>query len=290
MTLGDLGVDWERAQDALRAEVSRVTALLRSVRHPTARAVGEWNLVEVALHLSQAWIAVPALARGDLCRIYEVLPNLAGTAGESLLADLWDLGPIAMDAVRADPERNPAVLADRIEARAKEFFDECSGRAPEELRPWLVEGTSVPLSTLTCHLLNETVMHGSDIARADRRQWPIDPAQARMVLLGFLAPVLAVLDPHTMVVPAKAAGLEATYDVRLRGGGAFHLVFTDGGVRVEEPSSRPVDCHVLADPVSLLQVMWGRQSQWSAIATGKLLAWGRRPWLGPKLRTVMRNV
>ncbi len=287
--VGDLGVDWGQAQDALRAEVSRVTTLLRSARDPTARAVGEWNLAEVAMHLSQAWVTVPALARGDLSRIYEVLPNGAGPAGGLPLPDLWDLGGMTIEAVRADPERDLGVLADRIEARALAFFDECTGREGEEVRPWLVQGTSVPLSTLTCHLLNETVMHGADIARAERRPWRIDPAHARLVLLGFLAPVLGVLDPRTMLDPAKAAGLRATYHVRLRGGGGFHLVFDGGGVRVETPSSRPVDCHVLADPVALLQVMWGRQSQWAAIATGKLLAWGRRPWLGPKLRTVMRN-
>ncbi|MDP9441435.1 MAG: hypothetical protein M3P34_04490 [Actinomycetota bacterium] len=50
--VGDLGVDWGQAQDALRAEVSRVATLLRSARHPTAPAVGEWNLAEVAMHLS----------------------------------------------------------------------------------------------------------------------------------------------------------------------------------------------------------------------------------------------
>jgi hypothetical protein len=36
-------------------------------------------------------------------------------------------------------------------------------------------------------------------------------------------------------------------------------------------------------------VVWARQSQWSAIGKGKLLAWGRKPWLGPQLRDFMRN-
>ena len=73
------------------------------------------------------------------------------------------------------------------------------------------------------------------------------------------------------------------------GGGRFHFVFDNGSVRVEEPSSRRVDCHVSADPVAFLMVVWARQSHWTAIATGKLIAWGRKPWLGPQFRALMRN-
>jgi hypothetical protein len=285
----DFGVDWGRAQDALRTEVSRVTALLRSVRNPGAPAVGEWNLAELAMHLSQVWLAVPGLARRDLSRVYEVLPAWAGTAGESLIGDLWDLGGLTMDGVRGDPERDPRVLADRIEARAEEFFAECAGRSADEPHPWLVQGVAVPLCTLTCHLLNETVMHGGDLARADGRPWPVEPSHAAMVVLGFLVPILAALDPRALVVPQKAAGVRATYDVRVRGAGAFHLLFEDGALQVALPAARRVDCHISADPVALLHVMWGRESQWKVVATGKLLAWGRRPWLGPRLRTMIRN-
>jgi hypothetical protein len=36
-------------------------------------------------------------------------------------------------------------------------------------------------------------------------------------------------------------------------------------------------------------VAWSRQSQWSAIAKGKLLAWGRKPWLGPRFKGLIWN-
>ena len=44
-----------------------------------------------------------------------------------------------------------------------------------------------------------------------------------------------------------------------------------------------MDCHVSADPVALLLVSYGRRSQWVPVLTGKLLAWGRKPWLGLRL-------
>ena len=137
--------------------------------------------------------------------------------------------------MKSDPERDPAVLADRIEERAEEYFGECVGHSPDESRPWLVEGTTVPLSALTCQLLNETVMHGYDIAHAAGRTWRIEPTHAAMVMRQFLVPVLQTVDPRTFVSAKKAAGLQATYQLHLRGGERFNFVFNDGSLRVESP-------------------------------------------------------
>ncbi|MGH3536214.1 MAG: SCP2 sterol-binding domain-containing protein [Pseudonocardiaceae bacterium] len=282
-------VEWDRAQDALRKEVRRVTALLRSVRDPDAPAVGQWSLAEVAMHLSQVWVVVPGLARHDLSRIYAVMPSLAGAGGDSLIEDMWELGDVTSLGVRSDLERDPGVLADRIESRAKEYFRECAGRTADERLPWMVEGSTVRLANLTGHLLNETVMHGADIARADGRKWRIDPARAAMVVSGFVIPVIAALDPRALVNTDRAAGLRATYELRIRGGDRFRLVFDNGALRIEKPSPRRVDCYISADPVAFLKIVWGRQSQWPAIARGQVLAWGRKPWLGPRFRVLLRN-
>ncbi|MBV8541196.1 MAG: hypothetical protein JO063_02840 [Pseudonocardiales bacterium] len=263
-----------------------MTTLLRSIRDPEPHAVGRWSLGEVAMHLSQAWIVVPGLAGHDLSRAYEVLPSLAG---DSLIGDMWELGETTILGVRSDPERRPSVLADRIEARAREYLSECVGADPDAPRPWLVQGATVRQSTLTYHLLNETVMHGGDIAHAAGRPWPIEPAHAAMVLGRFIVPVVQALDPRAMVDAEQATGLRVTYDLRIRGGDRFYFVFDDGVLRIEDPSPRKVDCHLSADPVAMLMVLWNRRSQWSAIARGKLLAWGRKPWWGPRFRTLIRN-
>ncbi|MGH3919740.1 MAG: SCP2 sterol-binding domain-containing protein [Pseudonocardiaceae bacterium] len=142
---------------------------------------------------------------------------------------------------------------------------------------------------MTYHLLSETIMHGYDIAHAAGRKWRIEPARAAMVLGRFNAPIAQALAPRAFVNGAKAAGVQVTYDVRIRGGDSFYFIFDDGELRVEEPSSRRVDCHISADPVAMLMVFWSRQSQWTAIAKGKLMAWGRKPWLGPQFRALMRN-
>ena len=281
--------DWQQSQEALHQEVKRVTALLRSVRDPAAPAVGQWNISELAMHLSQAWLAVPGLARGDLSRLYEVIPSIADVAGDSLMRNIWELGDITMLGVRSDPERDPAVLADRIEQRAEEYLAECENYSPDELRPWFVEGTRVPVWTLTGHLLNETLMHGYDIARADGRKWRIKPPHAATVIRHLFVPVLQELGPSILVDGEKAAGLRATYDLRIRAGDRLHFIFDDGQVRVEEPAAGKVDCHISADPVAFMMIFWGRKDQWSAIASGKLMAWGRKPWLGFRFKSLIRH-
>jgi uncharacterized protein (TIGR03083 family) len=281
--------DWHQGQDALRDEVARVTALLRSIQDPGPSAVGQWNLGEVAVHLAQVWMGLPGLARQNLSRVYEAVPDLAGVAGDSLVRDLWDLGDMTTHAVRSDSERDLGVLADRIEAQAAEYFSECVGADPDAPRPWMVEGTTVRLSTLTYHLLSETLMHSYDIAHAAGRPWRIEPAHAAMAAGRFLIPAIQALGPQALVNSAKAAGVRATYDIRIRRGDSFHFIFDDGSLEIAEPSSRRVDCHISADPVALLMVFWCRQSQWTAIATGKLMAWGRKPWLGPQFRGLIRN-
>ncbi len=269
-------LDWQRSQDALRDEVGRVTTLLRSLRDPgTAAVVGQWNVAEVALHLSQVWLGIPGLPRGDLSAVDELIPDRAAAAGDSLVRDIAELGEVTTRLVRADPERDLGALADRIEAHAKEYFADCARQSPDELRPWLIASVTLPLAVFTCHLLNETIVHGYDIARAAGQPWRINPAHAIMLMDRFFIPVIHGAPPRALVNPLTAAGVRASFDVRIRGGDRFYFVFDHGTLRVETPSARRVDCHLSADPVAFLLVFWHRKSQWTAIAKGQLMAWGR---------------
>jgi uncharacterized protein (TIGR03083 family) len=267
-------VDWAEARVALEEAVERLVALLRSVRDPEAPVLGSWNVAELAAHLSHAFDVVPALARHDR---------------ESLIAELSELARATTDLVADDDERDLDRLADRIAERAKEFLSWSSTAVPTDLGPWLVEGRGVTISMLTCHLLNEAVIHGYDIATAAGRPWKIDRHQATLIIEGFLLHVFRVVPPTALVDQERAASVKACYEIRLRGGSRFCLVFDRGEMRVEPASSRPVDCHLSVDPAAFLLVTWGRISQWRAIPKGQLLAWGRRPWLGLQMRSFVRN-
>jgi len=267
-------VDWIQARASLEVAATRVAELLRTVRQPEAPALGEWNVAQLATHLSHAFDVVPGLARGTQA---------------SPLGKLWDLAGLTTGFVGEDPERDLGALAERIETRAAAFLKATAGSSADDSRPWLIKGTAVPLTVLTCHLLNESVIHGYDIAKADGRPWPIDRTAAALIFEGFILPVFQTVDPHDLVDQERAAGRHLRYDIRLRGAGSFSMVFDDGAVTIEGPSTEKVDCHLSVDPAAFLLVAWGRISQWQAIPKGQLLAWGRRPWLGLQLRGMLRN-
>lgn len=83
---------------------------------------------------------------------------------------------------------------------------------------------------------------------------------------------------HLFLDPARARR-DATFELRLRTGPSFVLRFSDGALRVGPGRARDADCRISADPASLLPVLYQRQSQWGAIARGRLFAFGQRPWL-----------
>lgn len=65
------------------------------------------------------------------------------------------------------------------------------------------------------------------------------------------------------------------------GGARFGVTFTDGAVTVSpRPPARP-DCTIAIEPVTFFLMALGRTDPQGAMARGRVLAWGRRPWLAP---------
>jgi len=267
-------VDWHEARAALGEATARLTALLRSVERPDAPALSQWDVAGLAAHLTHAFATVPQLADGTAA---------------APLRDLWELSDLTAGLVDDEPERDLAVLAQLIDDRLARFLEASAAGGADAPCGWLVDGASLTVVTLTCHLLNEAVVHSHDIATAVDRPWVTDPRHAALIFEGFLLAIFQALDPRTFVDQDRAAGLHACYDVRLRSAGRFFLVFADGAMTVEAPSSRRVDCHLSVDPAAFLLVAWARISQWQAIPRGQLLTWGRRPWLGLRLRSLLRS-
>jgi hypothetical protein len=208
--------------------------------------------------------------------------------GGNVLDELTDLSRLSGMMVEGEGRRPLGQLADRIDASVGEFLATTEAADPDGTHSWLFRGTELPLSTLTCHMLNELTVHGRDLATAVGVPWPIDRSHAALIVLGFVFPALHTLGP-AVVVQEKAATVRARFEVRLRGDGRAWLRFSDGDFSVEGSPQGPVDCHLAVDPEAFLLVAWGRINQWQAIPKGQLLAWGRRPWLGLQMRSWLRN-
>jgi hypothetical protein len=265
-------VDPVEARRAIAAMGARVSALVRCINHPEAPALGEWDTTDVAVHLSHGIDIITSLARGT----------------SPMSDDLWDLMKLMPMLVTGETERDLGAIATRIDASVAALLSVLRDTPGDPSRQWVVGGVDFPLSTIACHALNELVVHGGDLARADGAPWLVERHHATLVLRGFMFPVLGALG-RAMVEQKAAAGVKATYHVTLRGGGEAYLRFDDGDLAVSDDPLGPVDCHLSVDPAAFLAVAWARTTQWPPILKGKLFAYGRKPWLGLKLRSLLRN-
>jgi uncharacterized protein (TIGR03083 family) len=268
-------VDWAAARTAVARAGPRITDLLRVATKPDAPALGKWDLTQVATHLSHTVDAVSAMTVG----------------GGNLIPDIAGLPVLSQVMLDGEGRRPLPELADRIDASVERFLaamEEAAAAAGDTSHSWVVQGTEMPLSTLTCQVLNELTVHGRDIALAEGVPWPIDREHASLILQGFVFPSLHTLG-RAMVIQEVAGTKRARFEVALRGDGRACLVFDRGDLSVEATPQGKVDCKLSVDPEAFLLVAWGRISQWSAIPKGQLLASGRKPWLGPQMRSWLRN-
>jgi uncharacterized protein (TIGR03083 family) len=239
--------------------------LLRSGADPAVRIPGAtWSVGESAAHLALANLLMADLARGVERPYGNGAPAGLAAANEESLAGY--------------PERDPLVLADAIVGPARDFAATCAARPAAE--PTDTPLGPMDLGTLASYLLTHMLGHGWDLARALGRPHMLDPER-----VGLAVPFLLTAMPRVLNARA-AAGRSARYRIVLRGGGpCFGVVLTDGAVTVSPEAPARPDCTIATEPVTFLLMALGRCSPTAAIARGRILAWGRRPWLAPAFPT-----
>jgi uncharacterized protein (TIGR03083 family) len=259
-------MEFDRICSVIDELSARVAGMIRAAPDPSAPAVGEWSLKELAAHLA---------AMAGLQRSY--------AAGEgSPVRSFEGIAAFNEERLRGHAAEELPQLADRIEGGMKETVEELRGAGAERVVPW-IGGVQITTGDLAGIILGELLVHGHDVARAAGGSWSIDPAHANVVF-----EAVAPLMPH-YVDEDEARGFSGTFDVRMRGGPRRLLVFDDGRLSIEEPDGRSVDCHISADPTAFLLVGYGRMGPVAPALTGKMLAWGRRPWLGFKLPRLLKQ-
>jgi len=263
------GILPEGLGQAIRESARDIAALLRTVTDTTVHVPGsEWTVGEAAAHLAQANELMTGLAQGHERPYGDGTPQSLAAANERALA--------------AFGERRAQPLADMIVQQADLFLDAVAEAVAEGTADRTVATPLGPMrqSVLASYLLTHMLGHGYDLARALGRPHMID-----RVRVGLCVPFLMTAMPR-VANTAATAGLTVRYALRLRGGPAFGVTFTDGTVDVTpRPPDRP-DCTILTEPVTFLLMALGRRTPWRAIARGQVLAWGSRPWLALRFPTL----
>ena len=248
---------------------SRISSLIRSIPDPGAPALGVWTKGQLAAHITHVYEV-------DLDLLNEVPPPLD---------DLADLSELTQSKVRDEAVCDPVALADRVDRAAASFLAVAREMHGAEPRLW-VGGVRVTASVLACHIVNESMVHGLDLAGGS---WKTERRDARLAFEGFICPMYRSLGrPSFAVHPEKGAGVRATYDIRVRGGGRWFFVFENGGLLIEEPSDRPVDCHLAADPRAIMLLAWHRVGLAGPVLKLQVFPWGRRPWLAFRLPGLLK--
>jgi uncharacterized protein (TIGR03083 family) len=250
--LGDLG--------------SRFTALVRAIARPGDRTHGlEWTLAETAAHVLQTYRYYESAGRGEVVADIEPNESIPGHVARKNVEE-----------IAAEPERDPGRLADGIDAAVEHFIAWAKEAGPDRVASFS-SGYSMDLPTTVCTLIGELVMHGYDIARTLDRPWKVDPKDAVLAVYATTAALPLAFDEDA------ASGVGAHAEVRLRGAVPFSIRIEDGRVWSESPGVGRPDVRLSADPMSYLLVGFGRSGLWPLAARGKLLAWGRKPWVMAQL-------
>lgn len=243
---------------ALVRSAEKLASVLRRISDPTPKAIGTWSIGETANHVAGSHEYFLAAARG--VATLESLDEVEAGNARSLAED---------------PERNPSVLADRLETGVRELVS--YARTVDDnpaVAPFI--GVEVPLSTLLAIELGEVLVHGYDIARAAGLPWTIEPSDALVAHREFLALLPYLLDKN------RSAGARVNAELRIRGMEPVLVSVHDGTLELEKETSQRVDFTMSVEPSVYLLMYFNRVDPLSQVLRGKLLVWGRRPW---KIRT-----
>jgi uncharacterized protein (TIGR03083 family) len=252
----------------IKTVAGSIAELVRSLPDTSVQIPGSsWSVGEAAAHLVTTQELYNEGLKGQSSPYGNGQITTFAAVNAQLLAD--------------SPERDGATLAAMLVDRTHSFLEQSATYSVQHQIHYHFGTMDLP--TWTSYMLFHLLMHGWPIAKALGQPSPLKPAHTDLTV-----PFLKAVLPRVFNKEA-ARELRACLEVRLRGGRRFVVQFNDGSVTVEDVPTRQVDCYLSADPVVFFLVTAGLVSQWGPIAQGKLVAWGRKPWLALRFKTFFPN-
>lgn len=266
---------WAVAREAVRDIGDRFAELVLAAPDPGAMATADWTIMDTAAHVTAiAWTYTALVVSDDIA-----LP-VPGSAENLLTTTVYNIHAGMNTALRHGyPQRDPREVLGRLSSSIDEVLALTAAADPARTVTWL-GGSKLPVAGMLAHLVNEMLVHGSDIARRTGAPWPITQEHAALFIELFLVEIIrnglgGILEDGKPPRPGRIA-----VEFRSAYTRPVTIVLENGAVSVEEPS-RDNDVRLYFLPATLSLVLFHRLSMPRAAMTGALRVWGPRPWLLP---------
>ena len=248
----------------LRTMARRFAGLLRHVALGSTPVPGmRWTVGELGAHVVQSGV--------DALGVVDGRPSAYQGVGFDPATD--------EKLVTALPERDPGRLADLVDSSYAALVEALVDVPEDSKLPVAVTYTPPSLRAI---LALDFMLHGGQIAEAVSQTFEVPPEMMR-TCVALVLPALAD--------PAASRGLTATFSLRLRGASPLALGWKDGRLWVDDGGpGGGTDCVISADPRAFLLQGIGLYPQWKLALTGRVVSWGRKPWLALRLSSLVPAV
>ena len=267
-------------REVLRNVCSRVADLIASIDDMDRPVPGHgWTVGQVAAHMILATRGNAASMAGDVDQLLQFVPDTDGYADR--------MAGMNKNAIAAEPVRDATSASLALREAVSAFLNQAEQQSADDTvpTPWYAPGASLSVDVDTRWLVGHLLNHALDIASGLGREWPLAKDEVLVAI-----PSIHALMPRTVDAMA-ARHVKATFCVRVRGGDTVGIRIRDGAVDLASWGTWDVrpDCTISAEPIAYFLVAYGRVSQWPLIARGRLLSYGRKPWLAFRFRGLFVN-
>ncbi len=265
-----MAIEHARNLESLVRAGERASALLRTIGDVGVKMPNsEWTIGEAAAHTISSVRTYGSWATGTS------EPEQLGILQKQINREI---ARVNEERIATVEHTDGNALGDQLRDATRAYADTTKDLPADHPFEWY-DHIPMDLRSMTCIELAEVVVHMWDVAQAVGKPWPIDPKDAEQIMLGALS-----LAPY-YVNRETTRGITASFEIRIRRGARVGLRLDDGIAHIQMPPEGRYDCVISADPVDLLLVSYGRIGLAGPLLKGKLLAFGRKPWLGLKFNS-----
>ena len=253
-----MSVSIDQSVSSLTRYAERSVELVASLADTSLAVAGlSWTIHELVAHLASTSAAYATIAGGQP----SPYPTMEGRS---------EVSQARLDGC---VDSTDAELLESIERSVAAVSSAIVQRDPVQPVAWHGGILLSPVAFVGC-MTAELMIHGRDVARMRRRDWPIE-RQDSFAVIEFFNEV----SPYA-VDSRRAGALSASFSIHFRGYDRALYRFEKGRLQVTAGGTGRADVSMSVDPVDFLLLGYKRRSLGAAILRGGALSWGRRPWLG----------